>query len=122
MKAHVFGNTKSQAKVTYGLQKALVLGDNDVGEFVSKNFYVDNGLTSLSSKQETIQLLTENQKVLKENENIRLYKIVSNSVDVMKKFPADELGSHFKQLNLCAGNFISNFTCSSKFRHVMGLK
>lgn len=46
-------------------------------------------MTSLSSEQETIHLM---KKVLKENGNICLHKIVSNSVNVMKAFPAEDLG------------------------------
>lgn len=53
---------------------------------------MDDGLTSLSSEQKTIHLMKKTQEVLKENGNIRLHKIISNSVNVMKAFPAEDLG------------------------------
>ena len=52
MKVHIFGNTQSRVTVSYGLRKASLLGDNYVRDFVNKNFYVDNGPTSLSIEQE----------------------------------------------------------------------
>ena len=58
MKVHIFGNTQSRVTVSYGLRKASLLGDNYVRDFVNKNFYVDNGPTSLSIEQEAIHQKT----------------------------------------------------------------
>lgn len=52
MRVHVFGNTPSPAVDTYGLREAVKNGDKDVREFVERNFYVDNGLISVSTADE----------------------------------------------------------------------
>lgn len=46
--------------------------------------------------------MRKTQATLKNNGNIRLHKIASNSVNVMKSFPIDDLGSELKELNHCA--------------------
>jgi hypothetical protein len=47
---------------------------------------VDDGLTSLTDKEQAIKLVKRTQKSLMDNGHIRLHKIVSNNVDVMKAF------------------------------------
>jgi hypothetical protein len=47
---------------------------------------VDDGLTSLTDKEQAIKLVKKTQKYLMDNGHIRLHKIVSNNVDVMKAF------------------------------------
>ena len=117
MKVHTFGNTQSRVTFSYGLRKASLLGDNYARDFVNKNFYVDNGPTSLSIKQDAIHLMRKTNEVLNENGNtfIRLYKIVLISVHVVKALLADDLGSDLKQLNLCAG------TCNLLVQHSLGM-
>jgi hypothetical protein len=50
MTSHVFGNTPSPAVATYGLRQAVAKSDEDVKSFVCDDFYVDDGLTSLTDK------------------------------------------------------------------------
>ncbi|XP_052704714.1 uncharacterized protein LOC128180620 [Crassostrea angulata] len=116
MKAHVFGNTPSPAVATYGLRKASSVGDDDVRKFVYNNFYVDDGLTSLATESEAINLMRKTQATLKNNGNIRLHKIASNSVNVMKSFPIDDLGSDLKELNHCAD------ICNLPVQHSLGMQ
>ncbi|XP_061185011.1 uncharacterized protein LOC133193026 [Saccostrea echinata] len=115
MKAHVFGNTPSPAVATYGLHKASAVGDCDVRKFVYNNFYVDDGLTSLPTEAEAVTLMKKTQAALKENGNIRLHKIISNSVNVMKSFPTDDLGSDLKELNH------STDMCNLPVQHSLGM-
>ncbi|XP_062603438.1 uncharacterized protein LOC134265202 [Saccostrea cucullata] len=115
MKAHVFGNTPSPAVATYGLHKASDSGDSDVRKFVYDNFYVDDGLTSLPTEAEAVTLMKKTQATLKENGNIRLHKIISNSVNVMKSFPSDDLGSDLKELNH------STDMCNLPVQHSLGM-
>lgn len=102
MTSHVFGNTPSPAVATYGLRLAVSQSDNDVKSFVSHDFYVDDGLTSVASADQAISLVKRTQKHLKENGHFRFHKIVSNNVDVMRAFPNDDLGKDLKDLNLCS--------------------
>ena len=47
MCVHVFGNSPSPAVATYGLRKTVQNSQEDVKEFVRKNFYVDDTITCL---------------------------------------------------------------------------
>ncbi|XP_062592880.1 uncharacterized protein LOC134254337 [Saccostrea cucullata] len=100
MRVHVFGNTPSTAVATYGLRKAVVNSDKDVRDFVERNFYVDDGLVSVSTTDEAIELVKKTQQVLKEQGSIRLHKIASNSVTVMNAFPTQDLEKSLTQVNI----------------------
>lgn len=67
---------------------------------MSKDFYVDDGLTSLSTPQEAIDIVKQTQQALQEGGNLKLHKIVSNSREVMQAFPKEELGKDVKDLDL----------------------
>lgn len=90
MCAHVFGNSPSPAIATYGLRKTAEISKESFGEdvthFVCKDFYVDDGLTSLSTSDMAIDLMKRTQSALQAIGNLRLHKIVSNSEEVMKAF------------------------------------
>ncbi|XP_071147616.1 uncharacterized protein [Mytilus edulis] len=102
MTSHVFGNTPSPAVASYGLRQAVATSDEDVRAFVCNDFYVDDGLTSFTNKEQAIDLVKKTQNDLKTNGHIRFHKIVSNDIDVMKAFPSDDLGKDLKQLDLCS--------------------
>lgn len=61
MTVHVFGNSPSPAVAIYGLQRTAELGEAEYGtdakEFVLRNFYVDDGITSVPSEKTAIDLL-----------------------------------------------------------------
>lgn len=105
MTVHVFGNSPSPAVATYGLRKAAEQGENehgkDVKDFVYRNFYVDDGLISVSKEVDAIDLLQRTRALLAES-NLRLHKIASNSTKVMEAFPPEERASDFKDLDLRA--------------------
>ncbi|XP_041417427.1 uncharacterized protein LOC121393319 [Xenopus laevis] len=103
MKVHVFGNSPSPAVATYGLRRTACEGKCEYGadaqHFVERDFYVDDGLKSLPTDQEAIDLLRRTQCMLSEA-NLRLHKIASNSTAVMKAFHSDDHATEFKDLNL----------------------
>jgi hypothetical protein len=71
MKVHVFGNTTSPAVATYALRKTIEGSEDDVKEFVNRNFYVDDGLLSTESVEEAADLIKRTQSDLcKEIQNI----------------------------------------------------
>jgi hypothetical protein len=86
MRAPVFSNSPSPTVETIGLRKCMEGADQDVQKFVHDNCYIDDGLVSLDSADEAVNLLRKTQEVLMENGNVRLHKIVSNSLDVMSAF------------------------------------
>ncbi|XP_068213687.1 uncharacterized protein [Palaemon carinicauda] len=77
MRVHVFGNSTSPAVATLGLRKTAQASGKDFGnrvtQFVSRNFYVDDGLTSCTIKEEAINLIKVTQKALAIYGNLRLH-------------------------------------------------
>ena len=94
MNVHLFGNGPSPAVATYGLRRTAI--DK---KFISRNFYVDDGLTSLPSTQGATDLVKSVQATLA-TANLRLHKVVSNSVEVMEAFPAEDWAKEVRDLDL----------------------
>ena len=103
MRVHVFGNSPSPSVATYGLRRAAIEGEGEYGSkarlFVDRNFYVDDGLVSLPTEEEAITLLRNAQDMLALS-NLRLHKILSNRVAVMRAFPPVDLAKGLKDLDL----------------------
>ncbi|XP_068242409.1 uncharacterized protein [Palaemon carinicauda] len=63
MRVHVFRNSTSPAVATLGLRKTAQASGKDFGnrvtQFVSRNFYVDDGLTPSTTKEEAINLIKD---------------------------------------------------------------
>ena len=68
--------------------------------FVTKNFYVDDGLISLSTSEQVVDLVKPTQQALLHGGNLRLHKIASNSERVMNSFPTEDLAKELKDLHL----------------------
>ena len=103
MTAHVFGNSPSPAVATYCLRRSVEKSEQygeDVKAFVEKDFYVDDGLKSVPTAAEGVRLLQKTQKALQTEGKIRLHKIVSNSAEIMKSFPEEDLGKEIESLSL----------------------
>lgn len=103
MKVQVFGNSPSPAIAVYGLRKAIQAGAKEHGtdtvKFVERHFYVDDGLISLPSPTEAIDLLQRTQASLAES-NLRLHKFASNSQAVMQAFCPEDCAAVVKDLDL----------------------
>lgn len=103
MRVHVFGNSPSPAVAIYGLRRAIAEGAQKYGvdtvKFVERHFYVDDGLVSLPSETEAIDLLRRTQASLAES-NLRLHKFVSNSPAVIRAFPPEDCVPVIKDLDL----------------------
>jgi len=101
MNVHLFGNGPSPAVATYGLRATTACDDVDsnVKEFVCRNFYVDDGLLSVSTTEEAIKLVKQSQEVLAKA-NLRLHKVVSNSREVMQAFPVGDIAKDLHDLDL----------------------
>lgn len=76
---HVFGNWPSQAVATYGLRKIAEISKSthgaEVSEFICRNYYVDDGLTSCPTVEEATSLLQKTQDAMKQNCNLRLQNL-----------------------------------------------
>ena len=95
MNVHLFGNGPSPAVATFGLRKTTADGEEkfreNAAEFVHRNFYVDDSLASKPTTKEAIDLATLTQEMIA-SANLKLHKVVSNSVEVMEAFPAKDRG------------------------------
>ena len=104
MRVHVFGNSPSPAVANFGLCKTAEVSESifgtDVRNFVSNNFYVDDGLTSAPTKDEAIDLMKRTQTALQTNGGIRLHKVASNCEEVMTAFPQEDLAKDLANLDL----------------------
>lgn len=108
MCVHVFGNSPSPAVATYGLRRTAHIAEDkygsDVRSFVERNFYVDDGLISMSSPEEIVSLMERTKQALLEEGGLRLHKFVSNSSDVMSHFPTEDLAKDLMSLDLIKEN------------------
>ena len=105
MTEHLFGNGPSPAVATYGLRRTDDGEEHDpeVKEFVQRNFYVDDGLVSKPTAEEVVTLIKNMQATLA-SANLRLHKVVSNSVNVMKAFPTENLAKDIRSLDFSQDN------------------
>ena len=103
MNIHLFGNGPGLAVATFGLRKTASDGEEEFGKaatnFVHRNFYVDNGLTSLVTAAQPIDLVTMTQAMLT-TPKLRLRKVVFNSVEVMEAFSNEDRGKDLRNLDL----------------------
>lgn len=103
MTVHVFGNSPSPAIATYGLRKTAKEGESEFGSdmtnFVTHDFYVDDGLTAQPTATEAIDLMKRTQSALKTIGKLRLHKISSNVEEVMNTFETDDLAKELMDLN-----------------------
>ncbi|KAI4905746.1 hypothetical protein NFI96_003038 [Prochilodus magdalenae] len=103
MTVHVFGNSPSPAVAIHCLRQSAKQGkphyDPEVEQFVTCDFYVDDGLKSLPTAEGVISLLKRTQIILA-NSNLRLHKIASNSKEVMDAFPPEDCADNLKDLVL----------------------
>ena len=103
MTVHVFGNSPSPAIATYGLHRTAaeskVLFGEDVDTFVKQDFYVDDGITSVPTAEEAIDLMQRTKKALEANGRLHLHKIASNVPEVLNAFPDEDLSKSLKGLD-----------------------
>lgn len=102
MKVHVFGNSPSPAVAIFGLRNAAHQSGTqhapEAKQFIERHFYVDDGLKSVPTESQAVELLKETQELLATS-NLRLHKIASNSPNVMKAFPTEDLASELKDID-----------------------
>ena len=73
--------------------------DEDVINYVERNFDVDIGLASCKTPEEAITLVKNTQRALMEGGNIKLHKIASNKQEVMEAFSQEDLAKYINDLD-----------------------
>lgn len=100
---HIFGNSPSPAIAIYGLRRVAKEGASEHGadtlQFVERQFYVDDGLASLPTTGEAIDLLKRTQASLRES-NLGLHKIASNRPAVLEAFHPEDHPKGLKDFGL----------------------
>ncbi|XP_055046840.2 uncharacterized protein [Misgurnus anguillicaudatus] len=98
MKVHIFGATSSSGCANFGL-KYIANKNSHLyplgSEFVLRNFYVDDGVTSLEDTETAIKGADEARKLCATG-GLRLHKFMSNDKAVLNSIPASELASDVK--------------------------
>ncbi|XP_036000721.1 uncharacterized protein LOC118565143 [Fundulus heteroclitus] len=93
MKVHLFGAASSPGCCNFGLKHIALQGRNkfskETVEFIQRGFYVDDGLTSVTSTAKAIQLVKESRELCKTG-NVHLHKFVSNNKEVLATIPQEE--------------------------------
>lgn len=102
MKVHLFGATSSPGCANYGLKQLAT--DNESlfplgSQFVMKNFYVDDGVTSVPCADDAIQLAKEARKLCAMG-GLRLHKFVCNDKSVLESIPPSERAAETTSLDL----------------------
>lgn len=102
MKVHLFGAVSSPGCANYGL-KQLAKEHRDShplgSHFVARQFYVDDGVTSVDSEDKAICLAKEARELCAKG-GLRLHKFVSNNHAVLQSIPATELATDIKAKSL----------------------
>ena len=90
MTIHLFGATSSQGCANFALKKTASDYEDQCGsgaaDFVKKDFYVDDGLNSVSTPESAVSLI-KSTKALCEKGGFKLHKFISNHKSVIDAIP-----------------------------------
>ncbi|KAL7879005.1 hypothetical protein AOLI_G00099790 [Acnodon oligacanthus] len=93
MKVHLFGAASSPGCANYGLKHISAERQGRFSDytikFIQRNFYVDDGLASVASTSQAIQLVKEARELCSTGK-LRLHKFISNSKEVLATIPKEE--------------------------------
>ncbi|KAJ8388711.1 hypothetical protein AAFF_G00131200 [Aldrovandia affinis] len=102
MAVHLFGASSSPGCANFGLKYLARQHKDDypsASAFIEKNFYVDDGLTSVPSIEEAKKLIVEAQELCKRG-GLRLHKFNSNEREVLDSVDPSERAVTTEPLNL----------------------
>ncbi|KAL4008001.1 hypothetical protein ACER0C_001853 [Sarotherodon galilaeus] len=106
MRVHLFGAASSPGCANFGFKHIAAQGENKFSEatvkFMQRNFYVDDGLVSVDSVQEGIQLVKEARELCATGK-LHLHKFISNSKEVIAAIPKEECVAGPTDLDLALG-------------------
>ena len=103
MTVHLFGATSSPGCANFAFkQMAEDYQDEfgpDAAEFIRRDFYVDDGLKSVSGVDEAIKLI-DNTKSMCTKGGLRLHKFISNNKDVIQHLETEDMAMDLRDVNL----------------------
>ena len=103
MTVHLFGAKTSPGCANYALKACTNDYEEELGSapaaFVRKNFYVDDGLKSVSSIEEAVSLIGSTKEMCKRG-GFRLHKFASNRKEVIEAIPAEDRAEGVRNIDL----------------------
>ena len=103
MKVHIFGAKSSPACANFALKQLAKDNQSETSDmvynFITRDFYVDDGLHSSSTVEEAVELSQGAREVCQKG-NIRLHKFASNSREVMEAIPMSERSKNMENRDL----------------------
>ena len=103
MKVHVFGAVSSPGCANFGFKQAAKDGEEEFGadtaEFIKRNFYVDDGLKSVSTASAAVELI-RNSQLMCAKAGIRLHKFICNTKEVLEAIPPEDRAEGLQDLDL----------------------
>ncbi|XP_063968368.1 uncharacterized protein LOC129265564 [Lytechinus pictus] len=103
MLVHLFGATSSPSCATFALRRTVEDNKDDFNpdacQTVRDNFYVDDCLKSVASKEDGRRLVSQLRELLQRG-GFRLTKWVSNDIDVLSDLPQSERAASIVDLDL----------------------
>ena len=103
MATHLFGATSSPSCAMSALNKTADIYENEFGaeaaDFIRRDFYVDDGLTSTADPAEAIQLAKNTIKMC-EKGGFQLHKFTSNCSEVMAEIPANRRAKSLENVDI----------------------
>jgi hypothetical protein len=100
MTVHLFGATSSPGCANFCLKhiaEKSSLSHPEAAEFIRRNFYVDDGITSVSTTDQAIKLLQDTRSICAKY-GLHLHKFVSNAKEVLKDIPPKDCSKGNEQL------------------------
>ncbi|XP_064106705.1 uncharacterized protein LOC135215687 isoform X1 [Macrobrachium nipponense] len=108
MTVHLFGARSSPSVANYALKAAADRFKDKTtekaAEFIKEDFYVDDGLKSVATVEEAINLAKDSQMICKKG-GFHLHKFVANNAEVLKAMYPDEVAQSVKNLDLTKDKF-----------------
>ena len=103
MTVHLFGATSSPGCSNFTLKSTANDNEREIGStapnFLREDFYVDDGLKSVPSVDEAVQLIKDVKEMCKRGE-FRLHKFTSNSKEVISSVPLEDKVEEIKNIDL----------------------
>lgn len=103
MCVHLFGAASSPGCANFGMKQ--MASDNetefgtDVANFLRHNFFVDDGLKSVSTISDAVTLIQKSKEMCQKS-GLLLHNFLSNSKDVLKDIPQNERAKVLKNVDL----------------------
>ena len=98
MNAHIFGGVWCACIATYAMRRTLQdqeVEDEFVRDVISRSFYVDDCLSSVSSLEEAEKVVVDVRKVLKKG-GFNLTKFVANDEKILENIPEEDRAKEVK--------------------------